>query len=227
MKRLLRRIVVLFVSTSIVGCVSAKQKAEEQQEIERSISSSSNPDAIKGCSFVMNLRPDGLHKGPEAQVASLVIPKKGVSWVVFGDSGKYDLYSCSQRSTRSDPEMKVATPTTTVETMSTETTSAPLEPTPTRAPSAASPDVTAREQPEAKVETSQRATKSVYDTRVTSNPEAVRGCKFLESFAEYRTVLHFQEDVVRAGGNLGYVVATNKDGDIIGESYLCSDQAKP
>jgi hypothetical protein len=227
MKRLLPRVALLFVSASIVGCASAKQKAEEQQEIERSISSSSNPDAIKGCSFIMNLRPDGLHKGPEAQAASLVIPKQGVSWVVFGDSGKYDLYSCSQRSTGSHPEMNVATPTTTVETRSPEATSAPLEPTPMRAPSASSPGVTAREQPEARVDTSPRATKSAYDTRVTSNPEAVSGCRFLASFAEYRKVSRFQEDVVKAGGNLGFVVGTNKDGDVIGEAYACSDGAKP
>ena len=31
----------------------------------------------------MNLRPDGIHATPEAQVASLVIPKQGVSWVVL------------------------------------------------------------------------------------------------------------------------------------------------
>ncbi len=227
MKRLLRLIVVLFVSVSIVGCASAKQKAEEQQEIDRSISSSSSPDAIKGCSFIMNLRPDGLHKGPEAQAASLVIPKQGVSWVVFGDSGKYDLYSCSQRSARNEPEMKVPTPTTAVETRPAEAPSTPLERPPTQEPSAASPNVAAREQPEANPEPSQPATNSAYDTRVTSNPEAVSGCRFLASFAGYRKVSRFQEDVVKAGGNLGLVVSTNRDGDVIGEAYSCSDRAKP
>ena len=58
--------------------------------------------------------------------------------------------------------------------------------------------------------------------RITNNPEAVKGCKFLESFAQYQKVSSFQESVVRAGGNLGYIVATNQNGDVIGESYLCS-----
>ena len=68
------------------------------------------------------------------------------------------------------------------------------------------------------------ATKSAPRTRITNNPEAVKGCRFLESFAQYQKVSSFQEDVVRAGGNLGYIVATNRDGDVIGESYLCSEE---
>lgn len=225
MNRFLRLIAVLFASTSIGGCVSAKQKLEEQQEIERSIQKSSNPDAVKGCSFIMNLRPDGLHSTPEAQAASLVIPRQGVSWVVFGGPGNYQLYSCSHRTPQKDQQAGATTPTP-VETglrqgasVSSDTKDAP-------APEAGS-EVISNEQSEAKVEAPEETKKSAHKTRVTNNPEAVKGCRFLESFVEYQEVSRFQEDVVRAGGNLGYIVATNRDGHVIGESYLCSEMPKP
>lgn len=71
-----------------------------------------------------------------------------------------------------------------------------------------------------------QAKKSAYRTRVTNNPEATKGCQFLESLTRYVKVIHFQQDVVRAGGNLGYVVATNEDGEVIGEAYRCPEEAK-
>jgi hypothetical protein len=226
MKRFLQLISVLFVSTSIGGCVSASQKIEEQQEMERSIRKTSNPDEVKGCSFIMKLRPDGLHSTPEAQAASLVMPQPGVSWVVFGGSGNYELYSCSQKTPRNEQEAKPPTPTP-VETKPTPRTSAPVEAKAAPAQSEAKPEVVTREQPEAKIKAPEPAKKSASKTRVTNNPEAVKGCRFLESFVEYRKVARFQEDVVRAGGNVGFIVAANQDGDVIGESYLCSEDAKP
>jgi hypothetical protein len=216
MKRFLQLISVLFVSTSIGGCSSAKQRLEGQQALERSIRKTSNPDAVKGCNFMMNLRPDGLHSTPEVQAASLVIPQQGVSWVVFGGSGNYELYSCSHKTPQNEQQAKAPAPT-------------PVETRPEAVPaqSEAKPEVITREQPKERVKAPEEVKKNGYKTRVTNNPEAVRGCKFLESFVEYQQVSHFQEDVVRAGGNLGYVVATNQDGDVIGESYLCSEEAKP
>ncbi len=221
MRRIAKLISVLFVSASISGCVSAKQRAEEQRELERSIRSTSDPDAVKNCSFIMNLRPDGLHSTPEAQAASLVTPQKGVAWVVFGGSGSHQLYSCPQKAPQGEQEAMAPTP-------------APVEkkPPPTGARAApaeaeAGPEVVTREQPVAKIEAPAPPKQSASRTRVTNNPEAVKDCKFLESFAEYQKVSRFQEDVIRAGGNLGYVVATNQVGDVIGEAYLCSERAKP
>ena len=214
MKRPLQLISILVVSTALGGCTSAAQRVAEQQELERSIRKTSNPDAVKGCSFIMNLRPDGLHDTPEAQAASLVIPKQGVSWVVFDRSGSYELYACSHKTPRSE-QAKAPTPAP-----------APVEATAMPAQPEAMPETVTTEQPQAKIEPPELK-KSASRTRVTNNPEAVKGCKFLESFVEYHTVSRFQEGVVRAGGNLGYIVATNQNGDVIGESYLCSEEAKP
>jgi hypothetical protein len=215
MKRPLQLISILFVSTSLGGCTSAAQRVAEQQDLERSIRKTSNPDAVKGCSFIMNLRPDGLHNTPEAQAASLVIPKQGVSWVVFDRSGSYELYACSHKTPQNEQATAPPTPIP-----------VPVEATATPAQPEAKPDTVTREQPQAKIEPPEPK-RNVSKTRVTNNPEAVKGCKFLESFVEYHKVSRFQEDVVRAGGNLGYIVATNQDGDVIGESYLCSEEAKP
>ena len=225
MKRFLQLISVLSVSTSIGGCVSASQRIEEQQELERSIQKTSNPEAVKGCGFIMNLRPDGLHSTPEAQAASLVLSQPGVSWVVFGSSGSYELYSCRQKTARNERETRSPTPTP-VETKPTAGTSVPTEATAAPAQPQAKPEAQ-REQPDEKVKAPEPAKKSASRTRVTSNPEAVKGCQFLESFVEYRKVARFQEDVVRAGGNVGFIVAANQDGDVIGESYLCTEDAKP
>lgn len=211
MKRFLQLVSMVFLSMSISGCTSSRQRLQEQQELERSIQKTSNPDAVKGCSFMMKLRPDGLHGTPEAQAASLVIAKEGVSWVVLSSSGSDELYSCSQRASRNDQEAKVPTPSP-IETKPAAGTLAPVE-------------AAARKEPQAKITPPDQGKKSGHKTRVTNNPEAVKGCKFLESFVEYENVLRFQEDVVKAGGNVGYVVATNPNGDVIGESYLCSETA--
>jgi len=226
MKRFVQLVSVLLVSASIGGCVSVKQRAQEQQELERSIRTTSDPDVVKGCSFIMDLRPDGLHHTPEAQAASLVIPKQGVSWVVFGGSGRYQLYSCSQKAPQSEQQSNAPVPTP-GETKPETRTSAPVEAKAGPAQSEAKPEDVTREQPEAEIAVPAPPRKSAYKTRVTNNPEAVKGCRFLESFVEYQKVSQFQEDVVRAGGNLGYIVATNQNGDVIGESYLCPEAAKP
>jgi hypothetical protein len=223
MKRFVQLVSVLLVSASIGGCVSAKQRAQEQQELERSIRKTSDPDVVKDCAFIMDLRPDGLHHTPEAQAASLVIPKQGVSWVVFGGSGSYQLYSCKAPQNEQLAKAPVPTP---VETKPETRMSAPVEAKPEPAPSEAKPEVVAKEPPEAEIEAPAPPRESASKTRVTNNPEAVKGCRFLASFAEYQKVSHFQEDVVRAGGNLGYIVATNQNGDVIGESYLCPDEPK-
>ena len=140
-----------------------------------------------------------------------MIAKEGVSWVVFGSSDTYELYSCSQKTSRNDQEAKAPALT-------------PVETKP--APGTAAADgAAARAEPEAKINALGQTKRSAHKTRVTNNPEAVKGCKFLESFVEYESVLRFQEDVVKVGGNVGYVVATNQNGDVIGESYLCSDMA--
>ncbi len=226
MKRFVQLVSIVFVSVSIAGCVTAKQRAEEQQELERSIRTTSDPDAVKGCSFIMDLRPDGVHPTPEAQVASLVIPKPGVLWVIFGGPGSYQLFSCSQKAPQNEQQVK--TPALTPVEPSRETpTSSPVETNAVPPPRDAKPEVATTTPPEPKTEAPAPGSKSAYSTRVTNNPEAVKGCRFLASFAEYEKVSRFQEDVVRAGGNLGYVVATNQNGDVIGESYLCLEEAKP
>lgn len=226
MKRFLGVTSVLFVSALIGGCTFARQKREEQQEIRRSIRKTSDPDEVKDCNLIMNLRPDGLHSTPEEQAASLVISQQGVSWVVFGGSGDYDLYSCSQKTPKSEQQAKARTPTP-VETDPKAGASVPVEANAAPTQPGANSEVITREQPEAQIRAPDQAKESAYTTRVTNNPEAVKGCKFLKSFAEYQKVFHFQEDVVRAGGNLGYIVATNRDGDVIGESYLCPEESKP
>ncbi len=228
MKGFLQLIPVLFVSTSIGGCVSATQKIDEQRELERSIRKTSDSEVVKGCSFIMKLRPDGLHSTPEAQATSLVLPQPGVSWVVFGGSGNYELYSCPQKTAGNEQEAQTPAPTPTpVETKPTAGTPAPVEAKAAPAQSEAKPEVVTREQTEAKIKAPEQAKRIASTTRVTNNPEAVKGCKFLESFAEYQKVARFQDDVVRAGGNVGFIVAANQDGDVIGESYRCSEEAKP
>ena len=175
----------------------------------------------------MNLRPDGVHHTPEAQVASLVIPKPGVSWVIFGGPGSYDLYSC--KAPENARAAKVRTPTP-VEPKAEARTSAPVEAAVAPVPPEPKPEVTKEPTPgtiEAPEKPEKDTTKIVSRTRVTNNPEAVKGCKFLESFSEYQKVLQFQENVVRAGGNVGYIVATNQNGDVIGESYSCSEDPRP
>jgi hypothetical protein len=223
MKRFVELVSVVLLSVSIGGCVSAKQRAEEQQALEKSIRSTSDPDAVKGCSDIMNLRPDGIHATPEAQAASLVIPKQGVSWVILDTPRGHELYSCSQKSNPDQQQAKALTPTP-VDGKPGGETSTPVEAKAPPASPEARPEVVTSGRPEAKIEPPAPATKSAARTRITNNPEAVKGCKFLESFAQYQKVSSFQEDVVRAGGNLGYIVATNRDGDVIGESYLCSDE---
>ncbi len=227
MKRLAQLVSVLLVSASIGACVSAKQRAQDQQELERSIRSTSNADAVKNCSFIMNLRPDGLHSTPEAQAASLVTLQKGVSWVVFGVSGGYQLYSCPQKPPQSEPEAIAPTPTPPPEKTPTAPAPRPVDAKTAPAGAEPAPEVVTPKRPPARTETPAPVNPSALKTRVTNNPEAVKGCKFLESFVQYQKVSRFQEDVVRAGGNLGYVVATNRDGDVIGESYLCSEEPKP
>jgi hypothetical protein len=212
MMRFLQFGLVLLVFTPIVGCVSAKDRLAEQQEVERSLRKTSNPKDVEGCDFVMMLRPDGIHKTPEAQAASLVLSRPGVGWVVLEAAGISDLYSC--RLAPSAPPEKTLTPT-------------PAEIAPAPAPVAqveatVTPAHTQSltRPPEAKA-TPEPPKRDASRTRVTSNPEAIKGCKFLASFASYRRVSQFQEDVLKSGGNIGYVVASNQDGDVIGESYLC------
>lgn len=212
MRRLLQPVSILFLSISIGGCTSSQQRIQEQQELERSIQKTSNPDAVKGCSLIMKLRPDGLHTTPEAQAASLVTAKEGVAWVVYGSSDTYELYSCSQKTSRNDQEAR--TPTLT-----------PVEAKPVAATSAAV-EAADRQRPPA-IKTPAQTGNNVHKIRITSNPEAVKGCRFLESFVDFESVLRFQEDVGRLGGNVGYVVATKPNGDVIGESYLCSETAAP
>lgn len=210
MKRFVGLVSIGFLSVLVGGCVSAKQRAEEQQALENSIRSTSDPDAVKGCSDIMTLRPDGIHATPEAQVASLVIPKQGVSWVILDTPGGHELYSCSQKS-NPDQQAKAMTPT-------------PVDAKALPASPEARPEEVTSERPEVKTDPPAPATPIAPRTRITNNPEAVKGCKFLASFAQYQKVSSFQEDVVRAGGNLAYIVSTNRDGDVIGESYLCSEE---
>ncbi len=154
-----------------------------------------------------------------------MIPKEGISWVVFGDSGGYELYSC-RMTPQNEQQAKAPIPTP-VEARPEAESSVPVEARAAPTPAEAGPAVVTREQSEAKIDATAPVKGNASRTRVTNNPEAVKGCKFLESLAVYQSVSHFQEDVVRAGGNLGYIVAANKEGDVIGESYLCSDEVKP
>lgn len=57
--------------------------------------------------------------------------------------------------------------------------------------------------------------------RVTNNPDAVKGCELLGGITKFEKVEKFQKDVAKAGGNVGYVVATNEDGQLMGEAYNC------
>jgi hypothetical protein len=221
MKRFVELVSVVFLSISIGGCVSAKQRAEQQLALEKSIRSTSDPDVVKGCSDIMTLRPDGIHATPEAQAASLVIPKQGVSWVILDTPLGHELYSC--KSNPDQQQAKALTPTPADGKPGGET-STPVEAKAPPASPEAEPEAVTSERPEVKkTDSPAPATMSAPRTRITNNPEAVKGCKFLASFAQYQKVSSFQEDVVRAGGNLGYIVATNRDGDVIGESYLCSE----
>jgi hypothetical protein len=226
MRRTLRLSSILLALASLVGCVSAKQRREEQQELDRSIQQTSNPDSVRGCAFIMTLRPDARYDTVEAQVASLVIPKEGVTWIVLDASGTNQLYSCTASLT--EPTPRPATPT-----------SIEAKPEPGAMPPVAAAAPPARSEPGAGVPETERSdtskaapapgpsTESVSRTRVTSNPEAVKGCRFVGSFSEFQQVSRFQENVVRTGGNLGYVVATNKDGEVIGESYRCPEETRP
>lgn len=223
MRRFLQLVLVVFVSASFGACVSAKQKREEQQELERSIRTTSNPDDVKSCAFITNLKPDKGYSTPEAQAASFVIPRPGISWVVFGRSGKSELYFC--KAPQGEPTAKPPTPTP-VETKPETRTTAAVETKAAPAPRDSTPEVPAGNRPEEKTRVPEQPKPSAHKTRVTNNAEAVKGCKFLESFDDYQKVSHFQDDVVRTGGNIGYVVATNRDGDVIGESYLCPEVGK-
>jgi hypothetical protein len=218
MRRSLRPISALLISASLAGCVSAKQRLEEQQQVERSIRTTSQPEAIEGCDFIMTLRPDGLHSTPEAQAASLVLPKPGISWVIFGVTGSYELYSCKV------PQEQQERAPTSIPVAAKPTVSAPppFEATVTPARSDSAKDLA-----EVKARPSEQPTRNAFKMRVTNNPEAVKGCKFLASFLEYQKVSGFQDDVGRAGGNIGYVVAANQSGDVIGEAYFCSEDSKP
>lgn len=57
--------------------------------------------------------------------------------------------------------------------------------------------------------------------RITNNAEVVKGCELMGGITKFEKVARFQDHVVRFGGNVGYVVATNEDGEMIGEAYLC------
>ena len=108
MKRTVAFFAVLLPLVSLVGCMSAKQKREEQQELDRSIKKTSNPDSVRGCAFIMTLRPDARSETVEAQVASLVIPKEGVTWIVLDASGTNQLYSC--KASPGEPTPRPSTP---------------------------------------------------------------------------------------------------------------------
>jgi hypothetical protein len=221
MKKRLEFTWVLLIAAALGGCVTAKQKHEEQQELQRSITRTSDPKAVQECSFIMGLKSEEMYGSPEAQTASLVIPKPGVAWTILEAPGGYQLYSCktalSERAASSSPPESSAPAGPTPHPAVTAAASAPIKaaaPIPTLTPAPSGSSVSAAERP-----------KSISsETRVTSNPEAVRGCRFLASFSEYQTVSRFQEAVARAGGDVGYVVASNRDGEVIGESYRCAGQ---
>jgi hypothetical protein len=214
-------VAALLFAGSSAACVTAKDQKQEQQELRRSIQTTSDPDVVRECSYIMNLRSNGRYATPEEQVASLVIPKADVVWVILQSPAGNQLYSCNASSLEPPAKAAVAAPAQKAE-------SAPAQP-PVAAPAAAEapPANTSPTPAAALAQTNAEPVKASPGPRVTSNPEAVKGCKFLESFSTYRSVLRFQEDVVKAGGNVGLVVATNRDGDVIGESYSCVTEAKP
>ena len=190
----------VLLALATAGCSSSSQRAAERQSIEKSIRRTSDASVIRDCNRVIRLNPNG-HETPEAQAASVVVPRRGTTWVVYEDTSQYTLYSCRDTAPTAEPQAPE-----------------PREPPPSLPPATAlapSPPAAGR------AESDEKIAHGASKTRVTSNPEAVKGCRYLESFLQYRTVAAFQEDVVRSGGNVGYVVATNRDGEVVGESYSC------
>ena len=212
----------MLLLSAALGCVTAKQKREEQQELARSIVRTSNADAVQGCAFIMNLRSEERYGSPEAQTASLVIAKPGVEWVILEASAGYQLYSCKtaapgEPQRAEAPASTAATPAAVVATT----------PAPAAAPVAPAaievrPSMPSSAAPVPSAPPSESPKAGAFETRVTSNPEAVRGCRFLASFTQYQAVNVFQESVAKAGGDVGYVVASNREGEIIGEAYRCA-----
>lgn len=193
------RTLVLLLALTAARCSSSQQRADPQS-IEKSIRRTSDASAIRDCNRVIRLNPSS-HESPEAQAASVVVPRRGTSWVVYEDAGQYTLYSCRDTAPTAQPQAPE-----------------PREPPPSPPPATALAPSPAAARNDNPVE---KAAPGKPKTRVTSNPEAVKGCRYLDSFLEYRSLAAFQEDVVRSGGNVGYVVATNRDGEVVGESYSC------
>jgi hypothetical protein len=215
---------LLLLAGSLVGCMTAKDQKEEKQELQRSIQKTTDPDSVRGCAYIMKLKPESRYGPPEQQVESLVISKPGVWWVILDTSAVHELYSCKE--SIDEPSAKAAGATAASKTESAPTPPAvpavsPTAPAESRAPV---PPAMSPAPSEPSTPTSAPAASA---PRVTSNPEAVHGCRFLESYTTYRSVSQFQADVVRTGGNVGLVVATNRDGDVIGESYSCSPETRP
>jgi hypothetical protein len=215
---------ILLISAAVGSCVTAKQKREEEQELQRSIVQTSDPKAVQDCSFIKDLKPVAQYGSPETQTASLVVPKAGVEWTILEDSGGYHLYSC--KAAEREPERAASRTTEPTPVVAPRAVSAPA-PLPVPSPAApvpveasappASPAPPAPSAPAAEAPKVDSAR-----IRVTNNPEAVRGCRFLASLTEYQSVSRFQDSVARTGGDVGYVVASNRDGEVIGESYRCA-----
>jgi hypothetical protein len=178
----------------------------------------------------MNLKPEERYGTPEAQTASLVIPKPDVAWVILQTGGGNQLYSCkrpqgeAERASSPPPSAPseatarpAAAPIAAVP-VPTSASSAP-NPAPATAVPAAAPVAVA---PPPAAPTAASEPKGGPAARVTNNPEAVRGCRFLASFTEYQTVSRLQDAVARSGGDVAYIVASNRDGEVIGESYRCA-----
>jgi hypothetical protein len=210
---------ILLLSAAL-GCVTAKQRREEQQELARSIVKTSHAEAVQGCAFIMNLKPEARYGSPEAQTASLVIPKPGVEWVILEASGGYQLYSCKTATTEPQraeaPKPAEAAPAAAAVTPPAPG-AAPVAPAPIEAAAPMPPSA----RPAAGASSGESPKAGAPDPRVTNNPEAVRGCRFLASFTAYQPVSGFQRAVTEAGGDVGYVVASNRDGEVIGEAYRC------
>ncbi len=198
------------------GCVTAKQKREEQQELARSIVRTSSAETVQGCAFIMNLRPEERYGSAEAQTESLVIPKAGIEWVILETPGGNQLYSCKAIPDEPKPAEAAKSP---------EPAKAAGAPTPASGPASASMEAATPApspvRPGSSGSTGAPAPASAAAPRVTNNSEAVRGCRFLASFTEYQAVSLFQEAVARTGGDVAYVVASNRDGEVVGESYRC------
>ena len=64
--------------------------------------------------------------------------------------------------------------------------------------------------------------------RVTDNPEAVRGCKFLGNVRSLghatRSTLDLQFKTVALGGNTVFTTNTQAGREIHGDSYACAEQ---